>query len=65
MQKLAGQIFIASTVFYVLLLGFDLLVRGAVLNGTTLMANLFITLIFAMVYAAVMVGLAIFRGDGK
>ncbi|MEW9921925.1 hypothetical protein AB2B41_20140 [Marimonas sp. MJW-29] len=65
MQKVAVQILTASVVFYLLMLGIELLVRGAAFSGATLMANLFITLIFAMIYAAFRVGVVIFGGGRK
>ena len=65
MQKVAPQILIASVVFYVMMIGFEVLVRGAALNGETLISAAFITVIFAMAYAAFHVAKIIFRGEDK
>lgn len=65
MQKTAMQILIASVVFFLLMLGFEVLVRGAALTGALAMSTVFITLIFAMFYAAIQVALVMFRGNDK
>ena len=65
MQRVALQVLTASAVFYLLMLALDVLVQGAALNAATLMATFFITLIFAMAYAAIRVALVMFRGDDK
>jgi len=63
MQQIAISVLFGSAVFFALMVGLDLLLRGATLNGETLMANVFKTVIFAMAYAAIKVGATIFKKD--
>ena len=65
MQKAAIQILIASGVFYLLTLGFEVLGRGAALSVETLLTCAFRTVIFSMIYAALVVGMIIIRGEKK
>jgi len=63
MQRLAISVFVASVIFFGLMVAFDVLFGGASLDMGTVMGNVFKALIFAMVLAALKVGAIIFRGD--
>lgn len=65
MRIAAIQILTASVIFFVLITGFEILARGAVFDAETLMSGVFRTIIFAMAYAAIVVGMIIFRGEKK
>ena len=63
MQQVASTIIVATAVFFGLMLCFELFARGATLNGETLFATAFKTVIFAMVYAAIKVVPIVFKKD--
>ena len=65
MSKVAITVLTSSAVFFVLMLGFDLIFRDAAMNGETIMANVFKTLIFAMAFGALKVGMILFRSEDK
>ncbi|KIN61040.1 hypothetical protein Z945_2024 [Sulfitobacter noctilucae] len=52
-------------VFFVLLTGLELVSSDAGITAETLMANVFRTLIFTMIYAAIQVAIRIFRSGDK
>lgn len=56
---------VAAVVFFILLTGIDVVFGGASLTGETLFANGFRTLVFAMAFAAIKVGLIMFRDTEK
>ncbi|MEM9968766.1 MAG: hypothetical protein AAF755_11780 [Pseudomonadota bacterium] len=61
MRQAAISVLVASSIFFVLMLGFDVLPDGAAINTETVMAGLFSTLIFALACAAFQVGLLVFK----
>jgi hypothetical protein len=63
MQKIAISVLVSSLVFLALMVGIDVMFRGAALDGDLLMSNIFKTLIFAMAFAAYKVAGIMFKNE--
>lgn len=65
MPQLAISVLVSSAIFFALMLGFDVFFRSAAFNAETIFANVFKTLVFAMAFGALKVGMLIFRKDNQ
>ena len=61
MSKLAINTGVASAVFFVV----TLFLRGDGFGGEAVMAAVFHTLVFAMMYGAIQVGIIMFKGNSE